>query len=138
MITVGEEPASRHVEFIGKGPGLPVPLRVGELGASAIAAGAVEAARLWAMRTGRMQSVRIAIDAATCALGGQGRIRLEREPGVAGPSLGELRRASRRGMGSRILPARDGRWVFLHREFPHHRERIESVLGSGDDEASIV
>ena len=88
MITVGEEPASRHVEFIGKGPGLAVPLRIGELGASAIAAGAVEAARLWAMRTGRMQSVRIAIDAATCALGGQGRIRLEREPGVAGPGLG--------------------------------------------------
>ena len=138
MISVGEEPASRHVEFIGEGPGLPVPLRIGELGASAIAAGAVEAARLWAMRTGRMQSVRIAIDGATCALGGQGRIRLEREPGVAGPSLGELRRASRTGMGSRILPARDGRWVFLHREFPHHRERIESVLGSGDDEASIA
>src|ERR1700759_5029368 len=98
--TGGEEPASRHFEFIGKGPGLPVPLNVGELGASAIAAGAVEAARLWAMRTGRMQSVRIAIDAATCALGGQGRIRLEREPGVAGPGLGELRRASRKGMGS--------------------------------------
>jgi hypothetical protein len=38
MITVGEEPASRHVQFIGEDPGLPVPLRVGELGASAIAA----------------------------------------------------------------------------------------------------
>jgi crotonobetainyl-CoA:carnitine CoA-transferase CaiB-like acyl-CoA transferase len=137
MKTVGEEPASRHVDFIGNGPGLPVPLRVGELGASAIAAGAVQAARLWQMRTGRMQSVRLAIDAATCALGGQGRIRQETESGVAGPSLRELRRASRTGMGSRILVAKDGRWLFLHREFPHHRERIESVLGTGNDEASI-
>src|SRR5918996_2145195 len=94
MKTVGEEPASRHVDFIGNGPGLPVPLRVGELGASAIAAGAVQAARLWQMRTGRMQSVRLAVDAATCALGGQGRVSLEKEPGVLGPSLGELRRAS--------------------------------------------
>ena len=137
MSTVGEEPAGKYVEFVGSGPGLPVPLRVGELGASAIAAGAVEAARLWQMRTGRMQTVRIANDAATCALGGQGLIRYDYEPGKEGPTLREQRAASRTGMGSRILPAKDGRWVFLHREFAHHRERIEKLLGTGGDEAGI-
>src|SRR5512146_997316 len=137
MSTVGEAPAGKYVEFIGSGPGLPVPLRVGELGASAIAAGAVQAARLWEMRTGRMQSVRLAVDAATCALSGQGLIRFDYEPGKEGPSLRELRAASRSGMGSRVLPAKDGRWIFLHREFAHHRERIEKLLGTSGDEESI-
>ncbi|HLF75888.1 MAG TPA: CoA transferase [Dehalococcoidia bacterium] len=138
MRGVGEEAASKHVEFVGADPVLPLPLRVGEISAAAIGATAVQAARLWQMRTGRMQTVRIDVDAAAVALMSQRFIRPEAVSGVLEPPFMRRRQEARVGMGSRIVSARDGRWIFLHREFEHHRQRMEALLQSGNDEQSIT
>jgi crotonobetainyl-CoA:carnitine CoA-transferase CaiB-like acyl-CoA transferase len=138
MLGVGEAPASDHVTYVGADPVLPLPLRVGEISAAAIGATAVQAARLWQMRTRRMQQVRIDVDAAAVALMSQRFIRPEPVPGVVEPPFMRRRQEARVGMGSRIVPAKDGRWIFLHREFAHHRHRMETLLQSGNDEQSIM
>src|SRR5581483_8672696 len=134
---VGEPPAASHVSFTGADPILPLPLRVGDVSAATLGAIGYEAARIWEMRTGRMQDVHIDVDAAAVALRSQGFIRPEPVPGQVEPTFGQQRREKRVGMGSGIVPAKDGRWVFLHREFAHHRERIEKLLGTPNDEEAI-
>jgi crotonobetainyl-CoA:carnitine CoA-transferase CaiB-like acyl-CoA transferase len=116
---------------------LPLPLCVGEVSAAAIGAAAVQAARLWHLRGGGMQKARIELDAAAVALMSQRFIRPEAVPGVEEAPFLRQRQEARTGMGSRIIPARDGRWIFLHREFAHHRERMETLLGTGSDEEGI-
>jgi hypothetical protein len=44
--SLGEKPAGSEVEFTGSDPVLAVPLRIGEAGAAAIGAAALQAARL--------------------------------------------------------------------------------------------
>jgi hypothetical protein len=128
----GEEPASAHAEIVGSDPVFPLRLRVGEAGAAAIAAAAIAAARLWELRTGRMQKVRVEVDAAAAAMRGD---RYMRRPRVD-PTAPRAPRSSLSGVGD-ICLSRDGRWIYLHRAFPHHRERIASVLDSADDGESL-
>ena len=45
-------------------------------------------------------------------------------------------RAARGGLG--VFATRDGRWMYLHRAFAHHRQRICSVLECADDETDIA
>jgi crotonobetainyl-CoA:carnitine CoA-transferase CaiB-like acyl-CoA transferase len=137
MASVGEPLVESHVSFSGSDPVLPLPLRVGDVSAAVIAGIGYEAAKIWEARTGRMQDVHVDVDAAAVALRSQGFIRPEPVPGQVEPTFGQQRREKRVGLGSAILPAKDGRWVFLHREFAHHRERIEKLLGTGNDETAI-
>jgi crotonobetainyl-CoA:carnitine CoA-transferase CaiB-like acyl-CoA transferase len=96
-----------------------------------MAAGAVQASRFGELRGGKRQSVRVAVDAAAIALRSNFYIRRERVPGEPGPTVMQEGRAGSSGGGSTILPARDGRWVYLHRQFAHHRAAQEAVLGCG-------
>jgi crotonobetainyl-CoA:carnitine CoA-transferase CaiB-like acyl-CoA transferase len=43
-----------------------------------------------------------------------------------------------RGTRGDIYQAADGRWVYLHRGFAHHRARIAGVLDGANDEASLI
>ena len=52
MAVAGEEPARSLIKYNGQDPIFPTPMRIGDLGAATIGASAVQAARLWQMRTG--------------------------------------------------------------------------------------
>ena len=131
-----------EVAFTGADPVLPSPLRLGEAGAATIAASAVLAARLWASRTGRTQGVAIEIDAAAAAMRSSRYLRVEgaegRRPGVVGAPRSEVSPASAVGrprLG--VYRTRDERWIYFQRLFPHHRERLLSVLRCNEDEGEI-
>lgn len=126
LTVAGQDPAA-DVEFVGADPVLPTPLRLGELGAAAIAAPAVAAARIWRARTGQEQRITVAVDAAAAALRSARYLRPDPPP-PAQRRLG--------GLGS--YRTRDDRWVYFQRLFPHHRDRIAAVLGVPLDEESII
>jgi crotonobetainyl-CoA:carnitine CoA-transferase CaiB-like acyl-CoA transferase len=137
--SVGEEPAEVEVEFAGSDPVLPVPLRIGEAGATAIGAAALQAARLWQTRTGRDQRVRVEVEAAAMAMRSNFYVRREAVAARPGPTLMEEARSRRLpGGGSTIFPTRDGRWIYLHRQFEHHRAIQESVLECNSDPESLT
>jgi crotonobetainyl-CoA:carnitine CoA-transferase CaiB-like acyl-CoA transferase len=112
----GEPPAGTRATFSGADPVLPTPLRIGDLGAAAIAAAAVQAARLFEQRTGMEQAVHVDVDAAAVAM--RSSRYLTAVPPV--PASG------RRPVG--FYQAGDGRWIFLQRLFPHHFQRQLGVL----------
>src|SRR4051812_21178717 len=81
MSVAGQPPASGQVEFAGADPVFPTTFRFGEAGAATIAATAVQAARLWQMRSGRMQQVRVDVDHAAAAMRSTRYHKLELVPG---------------------------------------------------------
>jgi crotonobetainyl-CoA:carnitine CoA-transferase CaiB-like acyl-CoA transferase len=117
MKLAGEQPAGQRATFSGADPILPTPFRIGDLGAAVIAAGAVQAARLFEQRAGMVQTVHVDVDAAAVAM--RGSRYLTAVPPV--PASG------RRPVG--FYRTADGRWVFLQRLFAHHFQRQLSVLG---------
>lgn len=123
----GVPPASDAVRIVGADPVLPTPLRVGDLGAAAIAAPAVQAARLLEDRTGRAQQVHVDVDAAAAAMRSWTYLKAESAPPAAP-----------RKDRQQFFRTRDDRWIFLHRRAAHHAARQERVLGCGgsDDEVA--
>ncbi|MPZ24514.1 MAG: hypothetical protein GEU28_13505 [Dehalococcoidia bacterium] len=132
MTIAGEEPAGADVEISGSDPVFPLAWPVGEAGAAAIAASAVAAARLWQLRSGQSQQVRVEVDAAAAAMRGD-RYLVRHTPSTeTEPSPRTIR-----GTRGDIYQAKGGRWVYLHRGFAHHRARIAGVLGGANDEQSL-
>src|SRR5215470_3357405 len=119
---------SSDVTFTGGAdPVLPTPFRIGVAGSATVAAAALAAARLWELRTGRRQQVRVDLRHATAALRsgtymklGDGSLSTERH-GLMG-----------------VYPAKDGRWSYLHCNFPNHRAAALKVLGVAEDVAAMT
>jgi crotonobetainyl-CoA:carnitine CoA-transferase CaiB-like acyl-CoA transferase len=131
--TVGEAPADDEIELPGNDPVFPLVLPIGEPGAASIGASALAAARLWELRGGRRQRIRVDVDAAAAAMRGDRYLVRERASTDTAPSPREVR-----GDRGDIYQAADGRWVYLHRGFAHHRARIAGVLDGANDEAALV
>src|SRR3954452_7876465 len=112
MQAAGEPSARDLVEFRGSDPVFPTPMRLGDLGAATIGASAVQAARLWQMRTGRMQKVTADVDSAAIAMRASRYIRQEVEPGkttnipTGRTSVGGLQAFFR---------TKDNRWIYFQR-----------------------
>jgi crotonobetainyl-CoA:carnitine CoA-transferase CaiB-like acyl-CoA transferase len=123
-----------EISFSGSDPVFPIPFRVGEMGAAAIGASALQAARLWELRTSRRQQVSVDVDAATAAMRSSRYLRIEPIPGQPEPAVNWN---SRGGGGRRMYEARDGRWVYFQREFEYHRDRITGVLKCEDSEEGL-
>lgn len=120
--------ADEGVTLRGADPVFPTPPRVGELGAAAIAASALAAARLLARRTGVRQQVTVDVDAAAAAM--RSWTYLADAAADARPPAGE---------GPQLFFATgDDRWIFLHRRAAHHAARQERVLGSGPSDREIA
>jgi crotonobetainyl-CoA:carnitine CoA-transferase CaiB-like acyl-CoA transferase len=132
MAVAGEELVGQDAEIVGEDPVFPLPWRIGEAGAATIAASGVAAARLWQLRTGRRQRVRVDVDAAAAAMRGDRYLRRETPSADAAPEPRAVR-----GEGGDIYLAKDDRWVYLHRGFAHHRARIAALLDGADDAASL-
>ena len=116
------------VTLRGTDPVFPTPPRVGELGAAAIAASALAAARLLARRTGVRQRVTVDVDAAAAAMRSWTYLADTaadpRPPAGDGPQL--------------FFATGDDRWIFLHRRAAHHAARQERVLGSGPSDREVA
>ncbi len=108
--------------FEGADPVFPTPYKVGTAGAAVLAAVGSAAARLWSLKTGRNQTVRIAVRAAAAAMRSARYLRIDgKPPPEAWDPL------------SGFYPVKDGRWVSIHCNFANHRDAAMKVLGNPGD-----
>jgi crotonobetainyl-CoA:carnitine CoA-transferase CaiB-like acyl-CoA transferase len=111
----------------GTDPVLPTPFRIGAAGAATVAAAALAAAALWETRTGRRQQVSVDVRQATASLRSGNYMKL---------GDGELPHRRNAIMG--CYPAKDGRWSYLHCNFPNHRAAALGVLGVAEDREAVA
>src|SRR5262245_44977700 len=111
----------------GADPVLPTPFRIGAAGAAALAATGLAASELWQIRTGQGQTVTVDLRQATASL------RSGRYLKLAGSSVSSAHNSI---MG--VYPTRDGRWSYLHCNFPNHRAAALAVLGVAEDPDAVA
>lgn len=123
----GLAPAPRdRVQIAGADPVLPTNFLLGTAGAAVVAATGLAAANLWELRTGRRQTVSTDLRRAGMAM------RSERFMRRNGEKLNTWDPVSG------FYQARDGRWIQLHCNFPHHRARTLEVLGAPADKEAVA
>jgi len=111
----------------GTDPVLPTPFRIGATGAATLAATGLAAAELWEMRGGGRQRVGVDLRQATASLRSAQYMKL---------GDGELSAARNTIMG--VYPTKDGRWSYLHCNFPNHRAAALGVLGVAEDRDAVA
>jgi len=121
------EDRARAVE-ISKDPDpiLPTPFRIGETGAAALAAVGLAVSDLWELRTGRRQDVAVDTRQATASLRSGHYMKLDGAP-----------ISTERNTVMGTYPARNGRWSYLHCNFPNHRAAALGVLGVPEDREAV-
>jgi crotonobetainyl-CoA:carnitine CoA-transferase CaiB-like acyl-CoA transferase len=108
-------------------PILPTPFRVGTAGAAALAATGIAAADLWKHRTGRDQDIAVDVRQATASL---------RSAHYLKVGDGEVSAARNSIMG--FYPTKDGRWSYVHANFPNHRAAALKVLGCEESREAVT
>ncbi len=129
ILPVAGVPAERAaaVEITGGAdPVLPTPFRIGETSAAALAATGIAAADLWELRTGRRQQVAVDLRQATASLRSGHYLKMEKT---------DVSRERNPVMG--MYPAKNGRWSYIHANFPNHRAAALSVLGCAEDREEV-
>jgi crotonobetainyl-CoA:carnitine CoA-transferase CaiB-like acyl-CoA transferase len=118
---------AREVEITGGAdPVLPTPFRIGAAGAAALAATGLAAADLWELRGGRRQEVSVDLRQAVASL------RSGHYLQVNGANVRSERNAV---MG--MYPAKNGRWSYIHANFPNHRAAALKVLGVPEEREAV-
>jgi crotonobetainyl-CoA:carnitine CoA-transferase CaiB-like acyl-CoA transferase len=126
---------ARPVEFTGEvtgeaggsaDPVLPTPFRIGETSAAALAATGLAASDLWELRTGRPQQVAVDLRQATASL------RSGHYMAMQGEHVSTERNPV---MG--VYPAKNGRWSYIHANFPNHRAAALKVLGCEENKDAV-
>jgi crotonobetainyl-CoA:carnitine CoA-transferase CaiB-like acyl-CoA transferase len=110
----------------GTDPILPTPFRIGEAGTATLAAVGLAVSDLWELRTGRRQGIAIDTRQATASLRSGSYMILDGVP---------VSNARNVVMGS--YPAKNGRWSYLHCNFPNHRAAALKVLGVPEDREAV-
>jgi crotonobetainyl-CoA:carnitine CoA-transferase CaiB-like acyl-CoA transferase len=111
----------------GTDPVLPTPFRIGLAGAATLAATGLAVDELWEIRTGRRQSVAVDLRQAAASLRSGHYMRL---------ADGNVSHERNTIMG--VYPTKDGRWSYLHCNFPNHRAAALSVLGVEEDREAVT
>lgn len=118
---------ARNVEITGGAdPVLPTPFRIGETSAAALAATGLAVADLWELRTGRKQDVAVDLRQATASLRSGHYLKMEKS---------EVSHERNPVMG--MYPAKNGRWSYIHANFPNHRAAALKVLGVPEEKAAV-
>jgi len=121
------EERAREVEFTGgTDPILQTPFRISETGAATLAATGLAVSDLWELRTGRKQGIGVDVRRATASLRSGNYIKLDGEV---------VSNAANSVMG--YYPAKNGRWSYLHCNFPNHRAAALNLLGVPEDRAAV-
>ena len=110
----------------GTDPVLPTPFRITDTAVAALAATGLAAADLWKLRTGREQDVAVDARQATASL--RSGHYLHMDDGAVSHERNSI-------MG--VYPAKDGRWSYIHANFPNHRAAALSVLGVPEDREAV-
>lgn len=115
------------VSLPGADPGLPSVYRVGALAQATIAASGLAAAEYHRLRTGRRQHVTVEMRRALASFRSERYLRIDDgpPPALRDPVMG-------------FYATRDGRWIQLHTNFPHHLEGVLKVLGCANDRAAVA
>ena len=122
-----DESRAREVEFSGGvDPILPTPFRIGETAAASLAAVGLAVSDLWELRTGRRQDIAVNARRATASLRSGQYLKLDGE-----------RVARERPSVMGVYPAKNGRWSYLHCNFPNHRDAALGVLGVEEDRDAV-
>ena len=111
----------------GTDPVLPTPFRIGTAGAATLAATGLAAADLWEIRSGRRQNVSVDFRHASASLRSGHYMKL---------GDGQVSHARNSIMG--VYPTKDGRWSYLHCNFPNHRAAALGVLGVAEDREAVA
>jgi hypothetical protein len=118
----------RSVEITGgTDPILPTPFRISETSAATLAAVGLAASDLWKLRAGRSQNISVDTRHATASLRSGHYIRIDGE---------HVSPAANAVMG--MYPAKNGRWSYLHCNFPHHRAIALKILGVPEDRDAVT
>jgi crotonobetainyl-CoA:carnitine CoA-transferase CaiB-like acyl-CoA transferase len=118
---------ARTVEITGGAdPVLPTPFRIGETAAAALAATGLAVSDLWRIRTGREQQVAVDLRQATASLRSGHYLKMEQT---------EVKHDRNPVMG--MYPAKNGRWSYIHANFPNHRAAALKVLGVPEDKEAV-
>src|SRR5881398_1721563 len=110
----------------GTDPILPTPFRIGETSAAALAAVGLAVSDLWELRTGRPQEVAVDARQATASLRSGHYMKMNGAPV-----------STERNAVMGVYPAQNGRWSYLHCNFPNHRAAALSVLGVPEDREAV-
>lgn len=110
----------------GTDPILPTPFRISETSTAALTAIGLAVADLWELRTGRRQEVAINTRQATASLRSGHYMQMEGAP---------VSTERNRVMG--VYQAKNGRWSYLHCNFPNHRAAALRVLGVPEDREAV-
>ena len=111
----------------GIDPILPTSFRIGDTSTAALSAVGLAVSDLWESRTGRRQEVSVDARRATASL----RSGKYMEMDGAGVS-------TERNTVMGVYPTKDGRWSYLHCNFPNHRAAALSVLGVAEDRDAVI
>jgi len=111
----------------GSDPVLPTTFKVTETGSATLAAVGLAASDLWEIRTGRRQAISLDARQATASLRSGRYLVMEDTPVDFGrnPVVG-------------MYPAKNGEWVYLHGNFPHHRAATLKILGVPEDPEAVA
>jgi crotonobetainyl-CoA:carnitine CoA-transferase CaiB-like acyl-CoA transferase len=116
------------VTFEGSGdPVLPTPYRIATAGAATLAATGLAVSDLWQTRTGRRQKIGIDLRQATASLRSGHYLKI---------GDGELSAKRNSIMGT--YPTKDGRWSYVHANFPNHRAAALKVLGCEETPEAVA
>ena len=107
-------------------PILPTPFRIGETASASLAAVGLAVSDLWELRTGSRQDVGIDSRQATASLRSGKYLAMDGNPVAAErtPVMG-------------VYPAKNGRWSYLHCNFPNHRDAALGVLRVPEDREAV-
>lgn len=110
----------------GSDPILPTPFRITETSAASLAAVGLAVSDLWELKCGRKQQIGVDARRATASLRSGKYLALDGAPVAAErtPVMG-------------VYPARNGRWSYLHCNFPNHRDAALGVLGVDEDREAV-
>ena len=110
----------------GTDPILPTSFRIGEAAAASLAAVGLAVSNLWELRTGRRQQAKVDVRQATASLRSSRYMTMDGKPVAAErtPVMG-------------VYPAQNGRWSYLHCNFPNHRDAALGVLGVEENREAV-
>ena len=111
----------------GTDPILPTSFRIGDTSTAALSAVGLAVSDLWESRTGRRQEVSVNARRATASLRSGKYMQMD----GAGVS-------TERNTVMGVYPTKDGRWSYLHCNFPNHRAAALSVLGVAEDRDAVT
>ena len=121
------EARARAVEITGgSDPILRTPFRIGEASTAALAAVGLAAADLWELRSGRRQEIAVDVRQATASLRSGHYMKLNGSPV-----------STERNAVMGFYPAKNGRWSYIHANFPNHRAAALRVLGVPEDHEAV-